>query len=176
MSIILGWDPARGANVLPQFRSAAAAIQTEGRGSMPWPVAQHSHLEYGMRVHLMLQGVERGIVGLGTVRSAPFLSLNGSQHGQMSQHVMISWRALLPEEDRIGTVELAARVPGTDWNRLYSPELVLSPEDSARLDRVWLAPHPSAGAGRARRAAARLIDEPVPSGAQGRWMRSAAAL
>jgi hypothetical protein len=176
MSIILGWDPARGAHVLPQFRSAAAQIQAEGRGSMPWPVAPHSRLEYGTRVHLMLQGAQRGIVGLGTVRSAPFLSFTGTQNGPMSQYVMISWRALLPEEDRIGTLELAARVPDIDWDRLYAPELALSPEDSFRLDRVWLAPHPSAGAGAARRAASRLIDEPVPSGDQGRWSRSAAAL
>ena len=179
MSVILGWDPVRGAHALPQFRAAAAAIEAEGRGTTPWAVSPGSPLEYGVRVHLMLQGAQRGIVGLGTVRSAPFLSFTGQHNGPLSQHVMISWRALLPEDERIGIAELNARVPEVDWERIYAPEVALSPDASARLDRVWLAPHPSAAAGPARRAASRRVDEPirVDSGVdQARWSRSAAAL
>lgn len=162
MSVILGWDPVRGAHALPLFRSAAAAIEAEGRGTMPWPIVPGSPLGYGHRVHLMLQGAERGIVGWGTVRSAPFLSFTGAQHGPLSEHVIVSWRALLPEDDRIGTAELAARVPEVDWERIYGPEIVLPLDAADRLERVWLAPHPALGAGQARRAAARRIDQSLP--------------
>lgn len=178
MSVILGWDPARGAHALPLFRAAAAGIEAEGRGTTPWPVSARSPLAYSTRVHLMLQGEKRGIVGLGTVRSAPFLSFTDAQNGQMSQHVMISWRVLLPEDDLIGIAELTARVPEVDWDRLYTPELTLSEDASARLDRVWLAPHPSAGGGPARRAAVRRVDgaASVGGGDHALWSRSAAAL
>ena len=91
---------------------------------------------------------------------------------------MISWRALLPEDDRIGTAELLARVPEVDWDRLYTPELQLAASTAHRLERVWLTPHPSAGAGSARKVASRRLDERVVTDRfdHARLSRSAAAL
>lgn len=179
MAVIIGWDPERAAHWLTLFRSAAAAIEAEGRGITPWPAPGDSNLTTGTRVHLMLQGAERGIVGYGTVRTAPFLSFTGPTQGPLSPHVMISWRALLPQDECIGAPELLARVPGIAWDRIYQSELVLPEEAASRLERVWLAPHPSARPGAARRAASHRIDDRIGSQYQldqGRWSRSAAAL
>ena len=191
MAIILGWDPGRGARLVPLFRDARAAIQTEGRGSTPWPVGSESSdspLRPGARVHLMLQGPVRGVVGCGRVVAAPFLSLADTRPGPLVPHVMVSWTALLPEEARITTTELEVRAPGLDWDRLVAPVTVLDGATAARLERVWLAPHPAARPGHQRHAAADRLARtgrtsrhpdsgaPEPATGQARLSRSAAAL
>lgn len=187
MAIILGWDPGRGARLVPLFRDARAAIQTGGRGSTPWRVGSDSPLRPGTRVHLMLQGPVRGVVGYGRVVTAPFLSLADTRPGPLLPHVMVSWAALLPEESRITTTELEVRAPGPGWGRLDAPVTVVDDETAARLERVWLAPHPAMRPCHQRRAAADRLsrtgqtgrhDSPAPGAAAGqdRLSRSAAAL
>ena len=158
MAVVIGWDVERGARWIPPFDDALAQWADRGTATTRCQI-QDAAPGVGTTVHLMLQGGTRGLVGRGTVGSAPFASGAARQPGRLALHVLVEWDRLLPVEDRIRPEELAARVPGIDWAGLYRPVLHLTGEQSARLDRVWISPHPSALAGRTRwpgRAATRV--------------------
>jgi hypothetical protein len=181
MSVVVGWDPQREPQWLPQFRAAAASIEAEGSGFTPWPTAPQTALTNGTLVHLLLQGEDRGIVATGLVCTAPFLSFTGvPEVGPLATHVMIAWLALLPTDERIAVPELQVRVPGVSWERTVVAELALDAESAQRLERVWLAPHPSAAPGPTRFTVARHLGADrrfaVAAGPQARLSRSAAAL
>jgi len=99
----------------------------------------------------MLQGSTRGLVGRGTVRSAPYLAADVARPGRVATYALVQWDHLLPLVERITPEELAARVPAVRWGTLYAAVHRLGAEDAERLDRVWAAPHPSARPGRSRR-------------------------
>jgi hypothetical protein len=160
MAVLLGWDVERGAPWLPPFADAQAEWAEHGtvtsrfclRGDAP---------AVGTTVHLMLQGRTRGLIGRGTVRSAPFSAGDPASPGSLAAYVLIEWDHLLTVDDRIRPEELAARAPEVDWAGLYRPELPLTDDQSARLDRVWASPHPSARPGPSRWArAAGLVPTP----------------
>ena len=149
VAVVLGWDPDRGTRWVPPYDSALAQAAVEGAATTRYRV-DGPVPAVGTTVHLMLQGATRGLVGRGTVRSAPFTSLDPAHPGAPARYVLVEWDHLLPVEERIDTEELAARVPDVAWHSLYSPSTALTDEQSERLGRVWLAPHPSARPGRSR--------------------------
>ena len=158
MSIVIGWDPQREPRWLAPFRAAAAAIASGESGFTPWTTIDDSQLVTGTRVHLMLQGEDRGKVATGRVCTSPFYSLPGTHAvGALARHVMVEWQALLPAEERITVAELKIRVPSVDWDRTIAAELPLDESSTAKLDRVWVSPHPSAAPGPARYTAARRL-------------------
>jgi hypothetical protein len=154
-TVILGWDPNRGTRWAPPFAHALATFARAGSVTTPWAVGPcHEPCAAppaGTRVHLMLQGGTRGLVGRGTVRSAAFPAADPTRPGALGAHVLVEWDHLLPVADRIAPEELAARVPEIPWSSLYAPTHPLTDDEAARLDRVWAGPHPSARPGPTRR-------------------------
>jgi len=152
--VLMGWDPERGTRWVPPYGTVVDQVAAGGRATVPWQLhGEHSPLT-GTRVHLLLQGHERGLVGLGTVASGPFLSAAHAMPGTLATHVLITWQALLPVAERITPDELAVRVPGIAWDDVYGEVHVISPNAQHALERLWLAPHPAAKAGPSRRATA----------------------
>jgi 5-methylcytosine-specific restriction protein A len=165
-AVVLGWDPDRGTRWVPPYEHALAQSAAQGtitsRYRMDGPVPP-----VGTTVHLMLQGRTRGLVGHGTVRSAPFRSADPARPGAIATYALVEWDHLLPVEERIRPEELAARVPEVAWTSLYGPGTPLDEDQSDRLDRVWRAPHPSSRAGRSRLARAAGHLPSPPSGLTG---------
>jgi hypothetical protein len=95
----------------------------------------------------MLQGHERGLIGRGVVRSAPFLAGDPAHPGQVTHHAMVQWTTLVPLHRRIPLEALEAAVPELPWRSSYAPASTLSPEGARQLDLMWAA----AGASPARR-------------------------
>lgn len=149
--VVLGWDLARGIRWVPPYEQALAGVELEGHATTTYRIDGRDVPAPGTTVHLMLQGATRGLIGHGTVRSAPYLSAYPGQPGRSATYVLIEWDRLLPVADRILPEELAARVPDVAWREVYRPVQALSDADAHRLERVWAAPHPSARAPRARR-------------------------
>jgi hypothetical protein len=149
-TVVLGWDLERGTRWVPPYEHALAAMASSPTITVPWGIGSGPAPAPGTRVHLMLQGRLRGLVGRGLVRSAPFRAADSARPGTLAQHVLVEWDHLLPVEDRIAVAELAARVPDIAWAELYAPAHRLSATDAERLDRAWASPHPSACAGRSR--------------------------
>jgi hypothetical protein len=149
-TVLLGWDLERGTRWVPPYEHALAAIASNGTLTTPWGIGGDPAPRPGTRVHLMLQGSVRGLVGTGMVRSAPFPAADAARPGTLAQHILVEWDRLLPIHERVLVAELAARVPEVAWAELYAPVHALEPTDAARLDRVWASPHPSAGAGPSR--------------------------
>lgn len=156
-AVLLGWDLARGTRWVPPYDQVRARAAQHGSTTTPYPIDGPYVPPPGTAVHLMLQGATRGLIGHGTVRSAPYLSADPARPGRTATYVLIEWDRLLPVDERIRPEELAARVPDVAWQELYGPVLELSPGDAHRLERVWVAPHPSARAARARR----VVEEQV---------------
>jgi hypothetical protein len=160
-AVVLGWDPDRGTRWVPPFAQVLAQLEATGSVVLPWLVDAEPVPSPGTVVHLMLQGRSRGLVGRGVVRSAPYPAFRADQPGRMGQHVLVAWDHLLPVEERIRPEELAVRVPGVAWGELYAPAVVLPFRAAHELERVWAAPHPSAGPSRRRVTMARSAVERV---------------
>ena len=160
MDIVLGWDVERGVRWVPPYAHAQAEWVEQGTVTTRFRCGGEPPA-VGTTLHLMLQGRTRGLVGRGTVRSAAFHAGEAAGPGGLAPYVLVEWDHLLAVDDRIRAEELAARVPGVDWTGLYRPTLQLTDEQSARLDRVWASPHPSARPGSTRWArVARLVPTP----------------
>lgn len=149
-TMVLGWDLERGPRWVPPYEQALAESWSQGSVTTRFRIEGPIVPAVGATVHLMLQGRTRGLVGRGTVRTAPFPAVDPAAPGELTHYLLVEWDHLLPVEDRISTEELSARVPDVDWTRTYGPALSLSADQSARLARVWHAPHPSARPGPSR--------------------------
>ncbi|HEX6888770.1 MAG TPA: hypothetical protein VF143_11740 [Candidatus Nanopelagicales bacterium] len=163
-AMVLGWDPQRGPRWVPSFEHALAQFARTGGAQAPWLVCEEPVPAPGTVVHLMLQGPTRGLVGRGVVLSRPYLAGRADQPGAPAQHVLVDWDHLLPIDERIRPEELHTRVPGVAWGELYAPAVVLPFRAAHELERVWAAPHPSAGPSRRRLQAARTAAERAASG------------
>jgi hypothetical protein len=152
-AVVLGWDLDRAVRWVPSYERALTQVRLSGSSTAPHLFAG-TPPPPGTTVHLMLQGGTRGLVGRGTVRSAPYLAADVARPGRVATYALVQWDHLLPVIERITPEELVARVPGVQWRTLYASVHRLSAEDAERLDRVWAAPHPSARPGRSRRRAA----------------------
>jgi hypothetical protein len=137
---------------VPSYERALTQVRLTGSATTPHLFAGPPPPP-GTTVHLMLQGGTRGLVGRGTVRSAPYLAADVARPGRVATYALVQWDHLLPLAERITPEELVARVPGVRWRTLYAAVHRLGAEDAERLDRVWAAPHPSARPGRSRRRA-----------------------
>ena len=120
------------------------------------PVGDWRLTPVGTRVHLMLLGRQRGLIGRGTVRSAPFLSADPTRPGQVIHHVLVEWDTLLPLDRRIPVEALEAAVPELPWRSSYAPTHGLSPDGAQQLDLMWAA-SASTPARRLTRNALRLL-------------------
>jgi hypothetical protein len=149
-AFVLGWDLERGTRWVPPYEHVLAGVCANGTTTAPWSIGEGPTPAPGSRVHLMLQGRVRGLVGRGTVCSAPYAAGDPGHPGTLAQHVLVDWDHLLPIEERISVDELSTRVPALAWQELYAPVHALSSEDAARIERAWVSPHPSARPGRSR--------------------------
>jgi hypothetical protein len=143
-AVVLGWDLDRGTRWVPPYESAVTRVAVTGPVTAPWHISAGRVPPVGTRVHLMLQGHTRGLVGRGIVRSAPFRAGPTDRPGTLGTHVLIEWDQLLPITDPIPCERLAHQVPGVNWAGTYSDVLEVTDEVGEELDRLWSAPQPGA--------------------------------
>ena len=158
-TVILGWDPDRGTRWVPPYDRALTQATLAGGVTTPWHLGAGPVPAVETVVHLMLQGRTRGLVGRGTVGSAPFTAGATDRPGTLGTHVLIEWDHLLPLDRRITGERLAAKVPQVAWADVYRDVLEVPDEVGAQLDLLWEHPHPgvlpAVGAWVARRLDAR---------------------
>jgi 5-methylcytosine-specific restriction protein A len=146
-TVVLGWDPDRGNRFHPSYDDSVQRCRDNHGLLGRWPVGDWRLTPVGTDVHLMLQGRERGLVGRGVVRSAPFLAGDPAHAGQVTHHCMVQWTSLLPLDRRIPVEALEAAVPELAWRSAYAPAAALSPEGARQLELMWA----TTGASTARR-------------------------
>jgi 5-methylcytosine-specific restriction enzyme A len=155
-TVVLGWDPDQGNRWNPSYADCVCRCRDDHRLLERWPVGDWRLTPAGTRVHLMLQGRQRGLIGRGTVRSAPFLSADPTRPGQVVHHVLVEWDTLLPLDRRIPVEALEAAVPELPWRGSYASAHGLSPVGAQQLDLMWAA-SPSSPVRRLTRNALRLL-------------------
>ena len=143
-TVVLGWDLDRGTRWVPPYEHAVTQVALTGPVTTPWHLGHTRVPAPGTRVHLMLQGHTRGLVGRGIVRSASFRAGPADRPGTLGTHVLIEWDQLLPIAERIPCERLAHRVPAVNWAGTYSDVLEVPDEVGHELDRLWDTPHPGA--------------------------------
>ena len=114
-TVVLGWDLDRGTRWVPRYEQAAARVALTGPITAPWHLGSGPVPAPGTRVHLMLQGRTRGLVGRGIVRSAPFRAGPTDHPGTLGTHVLMEWDRLRPITDPITCQWLAHQVPTITW-------------------------------------------------------------
>jgi hypothetical protein len=155
-TVVLGWDPDRGNRWSPSYDDSVRRCRDDHGLLGRWPVGDWRLTPAGTDVHLMLQGHQRGLIGRGVVRSAPFLSADPTRPGHVVHHVMVEWTTLLPLHRRIPVEALDAAVPELPWRSSYASAAALSPEGGRQLDLIWAASAASP-ARRLTRTALRLL-------------------
>ena len=98
-------------------------VALTGAVTAPWHLGGGSVPAPGTRVHLMLQGHTRSLVGRGVVRSAPFRAGPADRPGTLGTHVLIEWDRLRPITDPIPCQRLAHQVLAVAWAGTYSDVL-----------------------------------------------------
>jgi hypothetical protein len=155
-TVVLGWDPDRGNRWNPSYDVSVRRCLDDHGLLERWPVGDWRLTPVGTDVHLMLQGHERGLIGRGVVRSAPFLAGDPAHPGQVTHHAMVQWTTLLPLDRRIPVEALEAAVPELPWRSSYAPAAALSAQGALQLDLMWTTTGASA-ARRLTRSALRLL-------------------
>lgn len=150
--MVLGWDPDQGKRWTASYEACVQRCRDEHGLLERGPVRDWHLVPVGTRVHLMLLGSRRGLIGRGTVRSAPFLAADRTRPGQLIHHVLIEWETLLPLDRPIPVQALEAAVPELLWRSTYACALALSPEGAQQLDLIWSASTAAASRRLARRA------------------------
>ena len=105
----------------------------------PWTIGTVDAPPTGTAVHLMLQGRTRGLVGRGTVRSAPYLAADPDRPGALSTHILVEWDRLALVQERIEPAALDKYVPTIAWSELYGNVHALTQAQARALDQAWLA-------------------------------------
>lgn len=140
-TVILGWNPEEGVRWSADYADLVQRT-VRGRGVLArWPVEAGHVPPVGTAAHLALQGRARGLLGRGTVRSAPFLSADPRRPGHVTPHVLVEWSVLLPQDQPIDVATLHRAVPECDWRGSNCLAQALPDSVAGRLDRVW-ASHP----------------------------------
>ena len=142
-TVVLGWDLDRGTRWVPTYAQAVTRVAHTGPLTVPWHLGAGPVPAPGTRVHLMLQGRTRGLVGRGVVRSAPFRAGPSDCPGTLGTHVLVEWAQLLPITGRIPCERLAHQVPGVNWAGTYLDVLEVPDRVGDDLDRLW--DHPGSG-------------------------------
>ncbi len=148
VAVMLGWDPDRGSPWGAPYPDCVRRCQGSHHLLQHWPVGAWRLAPAGTRVHLMLLGAQRGLIGRGIVRTAPFLSADPARPGQVIHHVLIGWDTLLPLDRRIPVEALEAAVPELSWRSSYAGALTLTPDSGRQLDLIWAANAASGAQGR----------------------------
>ncbi len=96
-SYLLTWNPRK--YPLVTLRAELQELQESGRAKGRWS-CRNGQARIGDRVFLLRQGEEpRGIVGMGTIVTAPFQEKHwDSSTRKVAQYVMVEWE-MLDEED-----------------------------------------------------------------------------
>ena len=139
-TVVLGWDLDRGTRWVPSYEQAVTRVVLTGPVTVPWHLGDGPVPPPGARVHLMLQGRTRGLVGRGVVRGAGFRAGTAQRPGTLGTHVLIEWDQLRLIGERIPCEDLARRVPGVDWSGTYRDVLQIPDEIGDDLDQLWAPP------------------------------------
>jgi hypothetical protein len=116
-------------------------VALTGPVTAPWHLGAGPVPAPGTRVHLMLEGHTRGLVGRGIVRSAPFRAGPADRPGTLGTHVLIEWDQLRPITSPIGCERLVHQVPAVPWAATYCDVLEVPDEVGDALDLLWDTPH-----------------------------------
>jgi hypothetical protein len=151
-AVVLGWDPDRGNRWTTSYEDCVRRCRDTGAVLERAAVGDWALAPVGTRVHLMALGRPRGMIGRGTVRSAPFLSADPTRPGQVIHHVLVEWDTLLPLRTPIPVEALEAAVPGLQWRRSCTTVLALTQDGAQQLDLLWAGWTAPPAQGLARRA------------------------
>ncbi len=138
-AVVLGWDPRQGNRWTGSYEDCVRRCRDEQGLLERAPIGAWQLTPVGTEVHLMLLGPQRGLIGRGTVRSAPFLSAHPTRPGLISHHVLVAWDTLLPLDRCIPVEVLEAAVPSLHWRSSYATALGIAPEEAQQLDLIWSA-------------------------------------
>ena len=138
MAVILGWNPKIWDGWQPRYPEVIDIIAATGVFHDRWSVGRHRNIEAGSEAWLLLQGRQgRGLIGHGTILTAPYPAPHFSGSGDVVNYVDVVFDALLARGEEIPVEELLARVPGISWNAVYGSGVMIGAENEPELRMLW---------------------------------------
>lgn len=162
-AVVLGWNPDFGCRWSTTYSDLVTRTGAGRRALERWTIGSARVPRVGTPAYLCLQGRTRGLLGRGTVCSAPFLSADPRRPGHVTPHILVEWTTLLPSADAIEVATLQQDVPEYCWSGSNAPAQVLEGDAAERLDRIWAAQSGVPGWGAVPPSLAGCHHWPVPS-------------
>ena len=139
-TVILKWNPAFSSYSMLRYLYDMRELNLHNRFDYNWSVWDYDQIHKGDRFYWLKVGQygQIGIVGMGTVTSAPYTGEDWSGKGRETYYVNFFPELLLnPDALPILTAdELTAAIPDFEWTGGHSG-LVLTDAQAARLDALW---------------------------------------
>ena len=135
---LLRWNPTISSFNLDDYRDVLSKYPG-GFSSMNWSVYEWEKAHKGDHYYMLRTGDDKaGIVFRGVFTSDPYPGEDWAGNGKKRYYMDMDCYDCVPadEQSAIGIEELEKAVPGIDWRRGHSGEL-LSSEDADRLNELW---------------------------------------
>lgn len=135
---LLRWNPTISSFNLDDYRDVLSKYPG-GFSGMNWSVYEWEKAHKGDHYYMLRTGDDKaGIVFRGVFTSDPYPGEDWAGNGKKRYYMDMDCYDCVPadEQSAIGIEELEKAVPGIDWRRGHSGEL-LSSEDADRLNELW---------------------------------------
>ena len=135
---LLRWNPTISSFNLDDYRDVLSK-HPGGFSGMNWSVYEWEKAHKGDHYYMLRTGDDKaGIVFRGVFTSDPYPGEDWAGNGKKRYYMDMGCYDCVPadEQSAIGIEELEKAVPGIDWRRGHSGEL-LSSEDADRLNELW---------------------------------------
>lgn len=135
---LLRWNPTISSFNLDDYRDVLSK-HPGGFSGMNWSVYEWEKAHKGDHYYMLRTGDDKaGIVFRGVFTSDPYPGEDWAGNGKKRYYMDMDCYDCVPadEQSAIGIEELEKAVPGIDWRRGHSGEL-LSSEDADRLNELW---------------------------------------
>ena len=135
---LLRWNPTISSFNLDDYRDVLSKY-SGGFSGMNWSVYEWEKAHKGDHYYMLRAGDDKaGIVFRGVFTSDPYPGEDWAGNGKKRYYMDMDCYDCVPadEQSAIGIEELEKAVPGIDWRRGHSGEL-LSSEDADRLNELW---------------------------------------
>lgn len=136
-AVLLGWNPARWDDWQPSYPEAVLEVARTGVFRDRWSVGSSARVSIGADAWLLLQGSIRGLIGHGTVVSAPYEDAHYADAGQTSLYVNVDFDALLPVGDQIPVDVLMERAPNAGWKATFTSARKVPASDEPAIRALW---------------------------------------
>ena len=135
---LLRWNPTISSFKLDDYRDVLSKYP-DGFSGMNWSVYEWEEAHKGDHFYMLRTGDDKaGIVFRGVFTSDPYPGEDWAGNGKQRYYMDMDCYDCVPADDQsaIGIEELEEGVPGIDWRRGHSGQL-LSEEDADKLDELW---------------------------------------